>query len=304
EIFSMRLSLVLFFFLVSAVNADFSPHFARWLETYYNKQIKDQLERKDLGAKGSFGGKNSDNDVLKHQPVVFVHGVSDTAGQIIRASADYFKTQGYTDAEMYGTTYFNGNQGNALKWTEYTMKCEYVKQVRALLVSVRLYTGRAVDVVSYSLGVPISRKAILGGRCVDTGEELGGPLTGIVDSFVGVAGPNHGVAQQVGGIAIPGCALPGIPICNQVTGLYSGNCPQQSTFLNDINSYSRYEAQNIFTISSTSDHIVGFYVCNQPTSRIAYSNGEKVYTNGWNHDDVFKNSYHQQLRMVRDHVVE
>lgn len=24
----------------------------------------------------------------------------------------------------------------------------------------------------------------------------------------------------------------------------------------------------------------------QPTSRIAYADGEKVYTNGWNHDDV------------------
>lgn len=39
-------------------------------------------------------------------------------------------------------------------------------QVRALIVSVRLYTGRAVDVISYSLGVPISRKAILGGNHV------------------------------------------------------------------------------------------------------------------------------------------
>jgi hypothetical protein len=35
--------------------------------------------------------------------------------------------------------------------------------VRALIVAVRLYTGRAVDVVGFSLGVPVSRKAILGG---------------------------------------------------------------------------------------------------------------------------------------------
>lgn len=37
-------------------------------------------------------------------------------------------------------------------------------QVRALIVAVRLYTGRAVDVIAFSLGVPVSRKAILGGK--------------------------------------------------------------------------------------------------------------------------------------------
>lgn len=37
-------------------------------------------------------------------------------------------------------------------------------QVRALIVATRLYTGRAVDVIAFSLGVPVSRKAILGGE--------------------------------------------------------------------------------------------------------------------------------------------
>lgn len=80
-------------------------------------------------------------------------------------------------------------------------------QVRALIVAVRLYTGRAVDVVGYSLGVPVSRKAILGGRCVDTGEDLGAPLTKFIDTYVGVAGPNHGISLQVGGISVPGCVF-------------------------------------------------------------------------------------------------
>lgn len=102
------------------------------------------------------------------------------------------------------------------QWAAYSMKCSYVKtvkiksktvqdskhfQVRALIVAVRLYTGKAVDVIGYSLGVPVSRKAylnslmisiqcvitnkkqaILGGNCVDTGEDLGGPLT----KFIGI----------------------------------------------------------------------------------------------------------------------
>jgi hypothetical protein len=44
------------------------------------------------------------------------------------------------------------------------------------------------------MGVPISRKAILGGKCVDTGENLGPPLTELVDTFVGIAGANYGAA--------------------------------------------------------------------------------------------------------------
>lgn len=35
------------------------------------------------------------------------------------------------------------------------------------------------------------------GYCVDTGEYLGNSLTKYIDTFVGVAGPNHGVAPQV-----------------------------------------------------------------------------------------------------------
>jgi triacylglycerol lipase len=32
----------------------------------------------------------------------------------------------------------------------------------------------------------------MGGTCVDTGEELGSPLTHLVNTFVGVAGANFG----------------------------------------------------------------------------------------------------------------
>lgn len=34
----------------------------------------------------------------------------------------------------------------------------------------------------------MSRKAILGGRCVETGEDLGPPLTSSVSAYLGVAG--------------------------------------------------------------------------------------------------------------------
>uniref|UniRef100_A0A0M3I1E1 Triacylglycerol lipase n=1 Tax=Ascaris lumbricoides TaxID=6252 RepID=A0A0M3I1E1_ASCLU len=138
-----------------------------------------------------------------------------------------------------------------------------IEQVRALIVAVRLYTGRAVDIIAYSLGVPVSRKAILGGKCVDTGEDLGRPLTRFIDTFVGIAGPNHGISLQMGGLSIPGCAFSVLPVSNTQTGLYSGMCPTESTYLQDINSIQGYEAKNIFSIYSKADQLVGYTVCDK-----------------------------------------
>uniref|UniRef100_A0A7I4Y2B7 Triacylglycerol lipase n=1 Tax=Haemonchus contortus TaxID=6289 RepID=A0A7I4Y2B7_HAECO len=288
--------------LLGGVLADFTPDFSSFLASYYGPQVRDQMERRDLGPKGSFGGKADRKQRLKNQPIVFVHGVSDTAGEKMKQAANWFKSMGYQSNELYSTTYFNGAQGNPLKWVEYGMRCEYVKQVRALIVATRLYTGRALDVIAFSLGVPVSRKAILGGRCVDSGEYLGGPLTKFIDTFVGVAGPNHGIALQVGGVAIPGCVFSVIPVCNQVTGLYSGLCPSESEFLQDINLQAGYEGQHIFTIHSKKDQIVGHIVCGKVTSQIAGQMGEKVFED-LNHDDTFHNSHSIQLAMIRDHVV-
>lgn len=73
------------------------------------------------------------------------------------------------------------------------MTCEDVKQIRQFILAVNQYTNSAVDIIAYSMGSPITRKAILGGKCVDTGEYLGEPLTEIVDTFLSIAGVVHGV---------------------------------------------------------------------------------------------------------------
>ncbi|CEF59771.1 Lipase EstA/Esterase EstB family-containing protein [Strongyloides ratti] len=280
----------------------FTTDFGNWLSLHFGENIRQNLERLDLGDNGSFGGKINGTEIANKQPVIFVHGVSSTAGDKMKLSANFFKKHSYNNYELYGTTYANGAQGNPLQWAQYHMSCHYVKLIRALIVAVRLYTGRSVDVVSYSLGVPISRKAILGGRCVDTGEDLGHPLTKFIDTFVGVAGPNHGISLQMGVLSLPGCALSAIPICNQLTGLYSGNCPYESSFLQDINSNYKYEGKYIYSIHSKADHVVGYKVCNYITTQIPGQTGEKVYIDK-NHDDVYYHSYNIQLRMVRDHLI-
>ncbi|VBB34789.1 unnamed protein product [Acanthocheilonema viteae] len=179
------------------INAYFTNDFNTWLIEYYGSNIQATLNRAELGRSGSFGGKQYRNQRLTKDPIIFVHGVSNTAGEQPFIGAQYFIASGYNWSELYATTYANGAQGNPTQWTSYTMDCRYVKQVRGLIVSVRLYTGRAVDVIAYSLGVPVARKAILGGLCVDTRENLGGPLTNAIDTFVGIAGPNHGVMLKV-----------------------------------------------------------------------------------------------------------
>ncbi|VDM84052.1 unnamed protein product [Strongylus vulgaris] len=71
---------------------------------------------------------------------------------------------------VYGTTW--GDAGTTPVGLV-DMKCSYVKQIRSLIIAVRQYTGTQVDVIAYSMGSPIARKAILGGQCVDTREILG-----------------------------------------------------------------------------------------------------------------------------------
>ncbi|KAJ1365264.1 hypothetical protein KIN20_025515 [Parelaphostrongylus tenuis] len=70
--------------------SEFSPDFSAFLASYYGPYVRNQMERRDLGSKGSFGGKANRNERLNNQPIVFVHGVSDTAGEKIKYVADWF----------------------------------------------------------------------------------------------------------------------------------------------------------------------------------------------------------------------
>ena len=64
-----------------------------------------------------------------------------------------------------------------------------------MLLAVNAYTNRTVDIIAFGEGVPIARKAILGGTCVDTKEALGSPMTSSVDTFISVAGVGYGKAS-------------------------------------------------------------------------------------------------------------
>jgi triacylglycerol lipase len=101
---------------------------------------------------------------------------------------------------------------------------------------------------------------------VDTGENLGPPLTPLVHTFVGVAGANFGSFL---------CVIP-FGSCNTNNGMHC-----TSKYLNDINSKfvlrarretkifrGRYEGQKVYTIYSKNDDKVGYVTCGRVASAL------------------------------------
>ncbi|WKX88145.1 hypothetical protein Q1695_008064 [Nippostrongylus brasiliensis] len=224
----MRRVVLLMVALAQLIQADFTPHFRKFLHDNYGVSMVSSLERTDLGMDSSFGGMRTDADTPKRQAVILVHGITNKITRFM------------------------------------------------------------VDVVAYSMGAPIARKAILGGQCVDTREILGPPLTEIIDTFVSVAGANHGTAL---------CVVP-IPIgtCNRRTGLHC-----DSVFLQDINNQAKYEATYIFSIFSTGDEKIGFRACGKPVSPIKGGTGY-VKKDGLSHDELMDSTYHLQMNFFTKHA--
>ncbi|CAB3411057.1 unnamed protein product [Caenorhabditis bovis] len=241
------------------------------------------LERTDLGMDASFGGKLSADEQPSKQAVILVHGITNKITRFA-GTMNYLKSKGYKNSEIYGTTW--GDAGRTPVGLV-DMKCSYVKQLRAMIIAVRQYTGTQVDVIAYSMGAPLARKAILGGQCVDTREILGPPLTELIDTFLSVAGANYGSAL---------CIVP-VPVgtCNRRTGLHC-----DSAFLQDINNQQKYEGAHVFSIFSTADEKIGFRSCGRPVSPIRGGTGY-VKKDGLNHDQLMDSTVKLQLNFVANH---
>ncbi|PAV88148.1 hypothetical protein WR25_17759 [Diploscapter pachys] len=167
------------------VNTLFSPTFRQFLVQSYGQGVANQLERQDLGGAGSYGGgQHVIGSRTKKQAVILVHGITNTAGTFDGHRKHLLNT-GWTEETVYATTYGDGGKTLA---PLVDVKCQYIKQVRWMIQVVAAYTQRKVDVIGYSLGSPVARKALMGGACVDTGENLGPPIGELVDTFLGVAG--------------------------------------------------------------------------------------------------------------------
>ncbi|KAL3108406.1 hypothetical protein niasHT_015328 [Heterodera trifolii] len=279
--FPLLFPLLLCFLLLfpSSINATFSVTFRQFLRERYGDAVDKELSREDVGGGGSFGGgTHQKGQQTKRRPVIFVHGITNNAGTF-GSIQHFFLNNGYGDEEVYGTTYGDSGRTNV---AFVTMSCHYVKVIRMIIVAVSAYTDNKVNIVAFSMGSPVARKAILGGVCVDTNEDVGPPLTNLVRTFVGVAGANWGSFL---------CVLP-FGSCNLLNGMSCG-----SRFLKDINSKKRYEGEFIYTIYSTGDEKVGYRTCGRIASAIDGENAA-FQKEGLNHDGVIFGTANLQYNLV------
>jgi triacylglycerol lipase len=111
-------------------SAGLTPHFRSWLAA--NGYSGYDFARDDV-AGGSYGGKQSDADAVINQPVIFIHGNSDSAlgtGAPFTgwtASINYFLSRGYKTSELYATTW--GPADPAMAIYQYHSKA-YLTKIR------------------------------------------------------------------------------------------------------------------------------------------------------------------------------
>lgn len=289
-------------------HAGLTPHLRRWLEQQGLAGY--DFPRDDLDG-GSFGGRESGDDAVRQQPVVFVHGNSDqavgTKGDTPvgwSATIRFFLAHGYTPAELYATTWGPADSSKAV---EQVHSWKYLRRVRAFIEAVLAYTGAAkVDVVAHSMGVTLARKAIKGGPVEDPASgkrhDLGPALTDRVDAFVGIAGANWGLTR---------CYLfvRTAPTCSSGSGFFPGHLgfggvQGISRFLRELNDRAHFEGDRVYSIWSTRDRVVGYggIVYGRYTSRIPGQDAEKVYQDQpYGHFCTRDLSAPVQLQMVREY---
>ncbi|MEA2162055.1 MAG: hypothetical protein QOK37_182 [Thermoanaerobaculia bacterium] len=286
-----------------------STDFRNWLSA--NGYSSYSFQRSDV-AGGAYGGRVTPGQAVVNQPVIFIHGNSDSALGTVSpstgwtSSIGYFKSQGYTSAELYATTWGPADSSQAS--LQYHSKT-YMTRLRAFIQAVKAYTGAAkVDIVCHSMGVTLARKAIKGGSVYDSAAggtyNLGASLTSSVDTFVGIAGANRGLTA---------CYYTGptSPTCSDVNGFYPGYLigftgPYDvSSILVDMNSTSHYEGSFVYAMWSQVDEVIGYgtIVYGQSTCRIPGQNGEVVFSSApYGHFGTKDLTGYYQWRMTKYHA--
>jgi len=290
------------------VDSGITSDFNNWLN---NNGYGDYgLDRSDLEG-GSFGGKVSSEDCAIKQPVIFVHGNSDRClGGLIdgwQNSIEYFKLKEYRSAELYCTSYGTGSALTAS--TNYHSK-DFIMRIRKMVEAVKAYTGaEKVDIIGHSMGVTLARKAIKGGWATDllAGGDyyIGGALTSSVDTFVGIAGGNQGLAT---------CYLTGptTPGCGSTNGFYPGQMWWgivfgQSDFLKELNQGSGYEGSYRYSMWSSVDQVVtgACIVWFKNTCQVPGQTGEKSFNSyPYGHIGLKDETGYYQYRMVNAHATD
>lgn len=160
---------------------------------------------------------------------------------------------GYSKSEMYITTW---GPGDKTKAPDQTHSKEYLTYLRAFTEAVLAYTGAAkINVISHSMGVTLGRRIIKGGKVNAAAQPffLGESLANKVDTFIGIAGATWGLTTCY--------LLPAYATCNALNGFYPGYAigPMgMSSYLQDLNNDKIKEGDQVYSIFSTQDDLIGF----------------------------------------------
>ncbi|UMM17322.1 hypothetical protein L5515_013934 [Caenorhabditis briggsae] len=282
-----RHTILLLFLVVGLASADFSASFKSFIINNYSQQMYDDLARNDLGAVGSYGGGTHDGySPTSRRAVILVHGTTNNAGNFF-GQRNALLSNGWSEDTVYGTTYGSGSAA-ITPAQDVSMDCAFVQQMRNFIKVVADFTKQKVDIIGYSLGSPIVRKAILGGNCVDGNVELGAPLTSSVETYISVAGANK--ASYL-------CVLPVTNACSSVNGLFC-----LSSFLQNINSVERYEGSHIYSIYGINDDKVGYRNVPCLTKNSQINNSDMEFSNATgNHDMILSGTIDLQMNLLNAH---
>ena len=126
------------------------------------------------------------------------------------------------------------------------------------------------------MGVTLGRQVIKGGK-VNANEnpfDLGASLAGKVDTFIGIAGANWGLATCY--------ALPEYQTCNNLNGFYPGYAIGPlglSHYLSDLNNNKIKEGSYVYALLSEFDDLIGYgdLVWGKFTSEWPTIDSSKIY---------------------------
>ncbi|KAH7704701.1 lipase, partial [Aphelenchoides avenae] len=94
-------------------------------------------------------------DLVRKDPVVYIHGALMTAGQMTPA-LQYYLQHGYDESEVFATSF---SVGRLQDGPDTTVECIFAKEVRVFIKAVAAYTNSSsVNVIAYSLGSAVTRK--------------------------------------------------------------------------------------------------------------------------------------------------
>jgi len=307
--------------LIFGQQGPITQDFQDWLSS--NGYSSDDFVRADLGSAGSYGGKSASTDKVVKIPVIFVHGNSDAALQYSSTasgwtnSIQYFLSKGYTEQELYTTTW---GDANALNAATRVHDCKTLVRLRHFVEAVMNYTGAPkISLISHSMGVTLGRKLIQGGSVTGDNCNLGPSLASSVDTYVGLAGANYGMCN---------CESPYDDIsatCNDKNGFWPGNtcglnellCGETplpwpcdastvtySSYLSALNNNNVQEGQYLYSAWSLLDDVIeyGDQTWGHPTSLIRSSTDHKQYST-YTHMETKELTAADQYNMVAYHTI-